>query len=92
MYPWAGRRGTRVNQPSGGAEQRVWLLYVDGASSPGSSGAGILLFSPEGQKIRYAVRFAFAASNNEAEYKGLASGLLLANSFGEKHIHIRMDS
>ncbi|GAA0143733.1 hypothetical protein LIER_35798 [Lithospermum erythrorhizon] len=51
------------------AEQKVWLLYVDSASNPGGSGAGILLWSPEGKKIEYALRFAFMAMNNEAKIR-----------------------
>ncbi|GAA0175952.1 hypothetical protein LIER_29034 [Lithospermum erythrorhizon] len=73
-------------------EQRVWLLYVDGASNPGGSGAGILLWSPEGHKIKYTLRFAFTATNNEAEYEALANGLSLANPLGAEHNHVRMNS
>ncbi|GAA0145622.1 hypothetical protein LIER_05776 [Lithospermum erythrorhizon] len=53
------------------SEQSVWLLYVDGASNPADSGAVILLWSLEGHKIEYVLRFAFTAMNNEAEYKHL---------------------
>ncbi|GAA0160984.1 hypothetical protein LIER_17410 [Lithospermum erythrorhizon] len=73
-------------------EQRVWFLYVDGASNPGGSGADILLWSPEGHKIEYALSFAFTAKNNEVGNEALANGLSLVNAFGAKHIHIRSDS
>ncbi|KAK3026400.1 hypothetical protein RJ639_042610 [Escallonia herrerae] len=43
-------------------------LYQDGSSAVGSSGAGIILTSPEGFMVEYALRFGFQASNNEAEY------------------------
>ncbi|KAK2999377.1 hypothetical protein RJ639_024372 [Escallonia herrerae] len=45
-----------------------WLLYVDGSSKVGNSGAGLILISPKKFKIEFALRFNFQASNNEAEY------------------------
>ncbi|GAA0162282.1 hypothetical protein LIER_18409 [Lithospermum erythrorhizon] len=54
------------------SREKVWLLYVDGASNPGGSEAGILLWSLEGNKIEYALRFAFTATNNDAEVRKLA--------------------
>ncbi|KAK3036202.1 hypothetical protein RJ639_030646 [Escallonia herrerae] len=37
-----------------------WNLYVDGSSAVGNSGAGIILISPEGFTIEYALRFRYA--------------------------------
>ncbi|KAK3042938.1 hypothetical protein RJ639_001014 [Escallonia herrerae] len=57
-----------------------WNLYVDGSSAVGSSGAGIILISPEGFTIEYALRFGFQASNNEVEYEALLAGIRLAHA------------
>ena len=53
---------------------------MDGSSSEhgAGAGAGVLLISPEGHKIPYALRFGFKATNNEAEYEALLVGLCLA--------------
>ncbi|XP_071694851.1 uncharacterized protein [Rutidosis leptorrhynchoides] len=48
-----------------------WELYTDGASSEEGAGIGILLVSPNGEEIMYAIGLKFAASNNEAEYEAL---------------------
>ncbi|KAK3008565.1 hypothetical protein RJ639_013962 [Escallonia herrerae] len=37
-----------------------WNLYVDSSSAVGNSGAGIILISPEGFTIEYALRFRYA--------------------------------
>ena len=37
----------------------------------------MMLISPEGHKIHYALSFEFFASNNEAEYKALIASLHL---------------
>ena len=58
----------------------IWKLFVDGASNAQGSGAGLILTSPEGIDIEYALRFGFHASNNEAEYEAVIAGLNLAHS------------
>ena len=53
----------------------TWTLYVDGSSNSQGSGAGIILTTPDGIQLEYALRFRFQASNNEAEYEALLVGL-----------------
>ena len=58
----------------------IWRLSVDGAANAQGSGVGLILTSPDGIYIEYAVRFGFRASNNEAEYEAVIAGLNLAHS------------
>ena len=67
-------------------------MYVDGASNKKTSGAGILLISPNDQVYEYALKFAFKASNNAAEYEALIAGLQIARELGDRHLHIFNDS
>ena len=53
-------------------------MRIDGSSNVNGSGAGVILESPIGEKISYALRLKFLASNNEAEYKAQLAGLRLA--------------
>ncbi|XP_027120541.2 uncharacterized protein [Coffea arabica] len=69
-----------------------WVLFVDGASSKEGSGAGLLLISPTGEELTYALRFDFLASNNEAEYEALLTGLRIAHQMGITAIKVRSDS
>lgn len=46
-----------------------WILSMDGASNLKGSGAGVVLEGPEGVLIDQSLRFAFKASNNQAEYR-----------------------
>ncbi|KAL0315403.1 UNVERIFIED_CONTAM: hypothetical protein Sradi_5418500 [Sesamum radiatum] len=55
-----------------------WLLHVDGSSTLASSRAGVVLTSPEGDELEYALQFTFKASNNEAEYEALIVGIRMA--------------
>ncbi|MCI73535.1 gag-pol polyprotein, partial [Trifolium medium] len=46
-----------------------WTLSVDGAFNIKGSGAGVILEGPDGVPIEQSLRFAFKASNNQAEYE-----------------------
>ncbi|KAI5333950.1 hypothetical protein L3X38_024082 [Prunus dulcis] len=70
----------------------VWGLHVDGSANQQGCGAGLVLTTPDGQKIEYALRFDFRTSNNEAEYEALLAGLRLAKSMNAKQIRIHSDS
>jgi ribonuclease HI len=69
-------------------------LYCDGASrgNPGPAGAGALLLNRDGTHLCTVSRFLDTATNNEAEYQALLSGLSAAMDLGIKDIHIFLDS
>ncbi|KAL5565706.1 hypothetical protein UlMin_028870 [Ulmus minor] len=69
-----------------------WKLYVDGSSTETSSGAGIILVSPDGVKLSCAICFKFKATNNQAEYEALLSGLRLVKEVSARHLTIYSDS
>ena len=70
----------------------IWKLSVDGATNAQGSGAGLILTSPEGIDIEYALRFEFQASNNEAEYEAVIAGLNLAHSLEIDQLEVCSDS
>ena len=70
----------------------TWKLFVDGASNAQGSGAGLILTSPEGIDIEYALRFGFHMSNNEAEYEAVIAGLNLAHSLEVDQLEVYSDS
>ena len=49
--------------------------------APGS-GAGVVLISLDGSRLRYAIRLHFLASNNAIEYEALINGLRIAIELG----------
>ncbi|XP_015966622.1 uncharacterized protein LOC107490362 [Arachis duranensis] len=69
-----------------------WSIHVDGASNKEGSGAGILLM--EGNKVvaEQSLRFHFNASNNQAEYEALLTGLKLALQLQISRITVYCDS
>ena len=70
----------------------IWRLSVDGAANAQGSGVGLILTSPEGIDIEYALRFGFRASNNKAEYEAVIAGLNLAHSMEVDQLEVCSDS
>ncbi|KAL0398112.1 UNVERIFIED_CONTAM: Ribonuclease HI [Sesamum radiatum] len=79
-----------------GAENRQitewWKIFVDGSATSQGSGAGVIIETPQGDRLQYAIKFNFAASNNEAEYEALIAGGKLALAAGAKHLKAYSDS
>ncbi|XP_045797595.1 uncharacterized protein LOC123891742 [Trifolium pratense] len=70
----------------------TWTLSVDGASNVRGSGAGVVLEGPDGVMIEQSLRFAFKASNNQAEYEALIAGMKLAKDMEVKELKAMSDS
>ena len=70
----------------------IWKLSVDRAANAQGSGARLILTSPEGIDIEYALRFGFQSSNNEAEYEAVIAGLNLSHSMEVDQLEVCSDS
>jgi ribonuclease HI len=71
----------------------VWTMYFDGSKRIQGAGAGVVLISPQGDKLKYVLRMSFPqASNNEAEYEALLHGMKMAKACGATRLKICGDS
>ncbi|GAV69421.1 RVT_3 domain-containing protein [Cephalotus follicularis] len=70
----------------------LWRLSVDGSSCVSKSGAGLVLTSPDGWTLEYALRFRFKATNNEAEWEALITRLRIAKHLEVQKIKAYSDS
>ena len=71
---------------------KKWIIHVDGSSTQHAGGIGVVLQSPEGDKLTYKIRLQYQATNNEVEYEALLKGLELAKSIEAESILILGDS
>jgi hypothetical protein len=69
-----------------------WTLSVDGASNLRGSGAGVVLEGPDGMMIEQSLRFAFKASNNQAEYEALIARMKLAREMEVTDLRAKTNS
>ena len=67
-------------------------MYFDRSIMAPGSVAGVVLISPGGSRLRYAIRLHFLASNNAAEYKALINGLRITIELGATRLYVRGDS
>jgi ribonuclease HI len=71
----------------------VWTMYFDGSKRVQGVGAGVVLISPQGDKLKYVLRMSFLqASNNEAEYEALLHGMKISKACGATRQKIFGDS
>src|SRR4051812_34762142 len=68
-------------------------MFFDGSKRQQGAGAGALLISPKGEKIKYILHIHFEkASNNEAAYEALLHGMRVAKACGATRLLICSDS
>ncbi|XP_074377979.1 uncharacterized protein LOC141719494 [Apium graveolens] len=72
--------------------KEFWVLYYDEASKENLSGVGLVLQSPDGFLIEYAMKLDFPTTNNEAEYEVLIAGLGIVGTLGVKNLKVCGDS
>jgi ribonuclease HI len=64
-------------------------MYFDGSKRVEGARAGVVLISPQGDKLKYVMRMSFPqASNNEAKYKALLHGMRMAKAWGATRLKI----
>ena len=71
---------------------KKWVVHVDRLSTLHAGGIGVILQSPEVDKLKYKVRLQYQTTNNEVEYETLLKGLELAKSLEVESILVQRDS
>jgi len=80
-------------EPQGPIKGQIFVDFVvELSSNQQGSGAGVILEGPNGVLIEQSLRFAFKASNNQAEYEALIAGILLAKKMGARVLMAKSDS
>nr|XP_023889033.1 uncharacterized protein LOC112001099 [Quercus suber] len=68
------------------------MIQTDGSSAQKRGGVGVVITTPNGEILKYGVRLKFPATNNEAEYEGILTGLRLGKELGARNLLIQNDS
>ena len=71
---------------------KTWVVHVDGSSTLHASGIGVVLKSPEADKLKHKVFLHYQTTNNEAEYEVLLKGLKLAKFLEAESVLVQGDS
>ena len=68
------------------------MVQTDGSATQKVGRVEVVLIPPEGETLKYAVRFQLPTTNNEAEYEALLIELSLAKALGAKNLIVQVDS
>jgi hypothetical protein len=77
---------TEIQMPPPKERHEHWIMYFNCALNLKGACAGILLISPQGEKLKYALQIHYKASNNGVEYEALIHVLHIAVSLGIKRL------
>ncbi|XP_066344461.1 uncharacterized protein [Miscanthus floridulus] len=80
-----------VQLPTPDVTHEYWMLYFDGFVMVPGSGAGVVLISSDGSRLRYIIHLHFSASNNAMEYKALINGLCMAIELSATWLYVHGD-
>ena len=69
-----------------------WNIHTDGSSNRHAGGAGVVIQTPEGDKIESIIRLDFLTTNNEVKYEALVAGLDLTKATGAENMIVHCDS
>ena len=83
---------TKVQLPTPDVTHEYWMIYFDGSVMAPNSGAGVVLISLDGSRLRYVIRLHFLASNNATEYEALINGLRITIELSATWLYVRSDS
>ena len=76
----------------GAEETQRWNIYTDVSSNRRAGGVGVVIQTPEGDKIECMIRLDFLTTNNEAEYEVLVAGLDLAKAASAENVVVDCNS
>ena len=67
-------------------------MYIDKAANQRGSEVGLVVVSLEGVIIEKSLRLGFSATNNEAEYETLLTGMVMVQKMGGRVVELFSNS
>ena len=69
-----------------------WTIQTDGSLAQKRGGVRVVITAPNREILKYRVQLKFPATNNEAKYEGILTGLRLEKTLGVKNLLVQSDS
>ena len=76
----------------GAKEKKQWNIYTDESLNRKGRGAGVVIQTPEGDKIECMIQLDFPTTNNKVEYETLVAGQDLSKVAGAENVVLHCDS
>ena len=68
------------------------MIQIDDSSAQMRDGVGVIITTSNGETLKYGIQLKFPATNNEAKYEGVLTGLKVGKALGAKYLLIKSDS
>ena len=73
-------------------ETERWTIQTDGSTAQKKGGVRVVIITLDRQMLKYEVQLKFPATNNEAEYEGILTGLRVGKALEAKNLLFQSDS
>ena len=73
-------------------ETERWTIQTDGSTAQKKGGVRVVIITLDRQMLKYEVQLKFPATNNEAEYEGILTGLRVGKALEAKNLLLQSDS
>lgn len=73
-------------------DQVGWIVHMDGSSTNSAAKGGVVLITLEKSKLEYTIRFRLKATNNEAKYELMITGLCLTYTLWARNVKVNSGS
>ena len=73
-------------------ETERWTIQTDGLSAQKRGGVEVVIITLKGEMLKYVVQLKFSATNNEAEYERILTGIRVRKALGAKNLLLQSDS
>ena len=77
---------TSPNEDGLADKAKRWMIQTDSLSAQKREGVEVVIITLNGETLKYGVLLKFPASNNEAEYEGILTGLRLGKALGAMNL------
>ena len=77
---------TSPNEDGLADKAKRWMIQTDSSSAQKREGVEVVIITLNGETLKYGVLLKFLASNNEAEYEGILTGLRLGKALGAMNL------
>ena len=69
-----------------------WTIQTDGLLAQKRGEVGVVIITPDKEMLKYEIQLKFPTTNNEAEYEGILTGLMVGKALGAKNLLLQSDS
>ena len=83
---------TILDEDGASNEAERWMIQIDGLSAWKRGGVRVIIITLEGETLKYKVQLKFPATNNEAEYEGILTGLRVGKALEAKNLLLQSGS